>query len=76
MNAVPTAVLQGAVTATDFEGETRTHLKREVVAQKMLHKEVLPVNRLVLLAPATIHYAQRPEVSIAMRHFLRWQVFF
>ncbi len=75
MNDVPTQVLQGATEASDFEGETLTHLKREAELNKNFGIEELPLNTIVILAPSTVHCAQPAPHEVTRRHFLRWQAF-
>lgn len=75
MNEIPTRVLQGATEASDFEGDTLTHLKREAELGKKFVVEELPLNKLVILAPSTVHCAQPATQEVNRRHFLRWQAF-
>lgn len=72
-NAVATAILQGGLTREDFKFGT-SELKRSVLEEGRLTETSLPLSRLVIMSPATLHHARRAKSRVPLRHFLRWQL--
>lgn len=73
-NAVPTVVLQGELTRDDFRNGSE--LDPVVLDQERLTEAELPLSKLVIMSPATLHHARKARERVPIRHFMRWQLWF
>jgi hypothetical protein len=72
VNVLPPVILQGSIHKNELvDNDLCYHPDNE----HRFQKELLPIFRLILVSPATLHAGQLAPTYIPNRHFLRYQLF-